>query len=297
MTAKKIVSFGDSFVFGSELKNNADGSAAWPGLIASDLGCEYKTFAKPGCGNDHIAQQMYSYFAENSAADTLVIINWTWSVRWDFYITKEILSTATISELAEHVSDTLYNTIAGPDWPLFTDFLNGSIGTTPKIQEEVKKFISSIKVRKNGMWVGLGPTCVPGKLSWMNNSIEAKRIIDFYSDYGNHNVVWNRFRNLQTIFAAQSYIKQKNITAIQTYMDYELFDSTYNELSPSYVKELQILVSPCVELFCNELNFLDWAVKNKFPVTTSPGDHPLEEAHNAARDLWRDRFRKKLYND
>ena len=29
----KIVSFGDSFIFGSELENNKDGSKAWPDLI------------------------------------------------------------------------------------------------------------------------------------------------------------------------------------------------------------------------------------------------------------------------
>lgn len=33
----KIVSFGDSFIFGSELKNNPDGSKSWPGLISSPM--------------------------------------------------------------------------------------------------------------------------------------------------------------------------------------------------------------------------------------------------------------------
>ena len=82
---KKIVSFGDSFIFGTELKNNNDGSKAWPGIISNRLGCNYETQAVPGCGNDHIARQIYSYFSNNSA-DVLAVINWTWIERFDFYV-------------------------------------------------------------------------------------------------------------------------------------------------------------------------------------------------------------------
>lgn len=70
---KKIVSFGDSFVFGSELKNNPNGALAWPGLAANNLGVAYQTHAVPGCSNDHIARQIYSYFANNPTQDTLAV--------------------------------------------------------------------------------------------------------------------------------------------------------------------------------------------------------------------------------
>lgn len=294
---KKIVSFGDSFIFGSELQNNNDGSKAWPGLIANELECDYETFANPGCGNDNIAQQIYSYFSANSTDDTLAVINWTWATRWDFYITKEIIVAANDNELGEHISESNYGIVSGPSWPSYAEFLKGDRGTTPNVQAEIKHLIDNTKVRKNGMWAGLGPTCVPEKLSWLENSIEAKRIIDFYRDYGNNNVMWNKFRNLQTIFAVQSYLKQKNINAIQTYMDYELFDQTYSELTPNYVRELQSLVQTGVELFYDGLNFLDWAVEHDFPVTPAPGDHPLEEAHIEACIVWKERYRKHLFND
>ena len=61
-THKKIVSFGDSFVFGNELKDNEDGSRAWPSLAAQDLGCAYETMSVAGCGNENIARQLYKYF-------------------------------------------------------------------------------------------------------------------------------------------------------------------------------------------------------------------------------------------
>ena len=50
----KIVSFGDSFVFGSELKNNSDGSQSWIAQAARNLGVDYETRAIPGCGNEAI---------------------------------------------------------------------------------------------------------------------------------------------------------------------------------------------------------------------------------------------------
>jgi hypothetical protein len=84
----KIVSFGDSFVFGSELSNNFDGSKSWIGLCANQLGVAYQTLAVPGCGNEAIARQIYTYFSENSKNDCLAVINWTWVERWDFYISK-----------------------------------------------------------------------------------------------------------------------------------------------------------------------------------------------------------------
>jgi len=85
----KIVSFGDSFIWGSELENNPTGDRAWPGLIAEELAVEYQTMSNPGCGNDEIARQILTYFSEYPAGNTLAVINWTWAFRWDFYITTD----------------------------------------------------------------------------------------------------------------------------------------------------------------------------------------------------------------
>jgi hypothetical protein len=82
----KIVSFGDSFIFGSELANNSNGHQAWPGLIAEELGVDYETCAIPGCGNEAITQQILTYFGNNPADNVLAVVNWTWGARWDFYL-------------------------------------------------------------------------------------------------------------------------------------------------------------------------------------------------------------------
>ena len=227
---KKIVSFGDSFVFGSELANNTDGSQAWPALAANKLGCAYQTHAVPGCGNDHIARQIYSHFATNLAEDTLAVVNWTWTQRWDFYI-------------VEHET-----------------------------------------------WITLGPTCVPEKLKDLVTRTEAEDLIEFYQERANSSLLWNKFRNLQTIWAVQGYLEQKGVRSIQTYMDYHLFDQSCH--APDYVKELQGLIQPKLELFEGK-NFLDWSRDCGFTVTKDRW-HPLESAHQAACELWQDRYTATL---
>lgn len=224
---KSIVSFGDSFVFGSEITGNTDGSKAWAALVAKDLGYSYHTSAVPGCGNDHIARQIYTWFANNSADNTLAVINWTWMCRWDFYI-------------VEHET-----------------------------------------------WITLGPTCVPERLKDLVERTEAEDMIEFYRTRANSSLLWNKFRNLQTIWAAQQYMKQKGVKSIQTYMDYEMFDEIFH--APDYIKELQQLVKPELQLF-DDKNFVDWSHKHGYPVTIQ-GLHPLEQAHQAAAEYWKDTYK------
>jgi hypothetical protein len=82
----KIVGFGDSFVFGSELANNNNGQQSWIGQAARCLGVEYETTAVPGCGNENIARQILTYFSNHSPDSVLAVVNWNWGARWDFYV-------------------------------------------------------------------------------------------------------------------------------------------------------------------------------------------------------------------
>ena len=226
----KIVSFGDSFVFGSEIPNNHDGRLAWPCLVANMIDADYKTLADPGCGNDAIARQIYHYFAHNPAHDTLAVVNWTWTMRWDFYmVAKET-------------------------------------------------------------WITLGPTCVPEKLQHLVQFTEAQRVVDFYRDYANGSLLWNKTRNLQTIFAAQQFMSVQGIQSIQTYMDTELFSREWH--APDYVQELQKLVQPTMHTW-DGVNFLDWC-RGRGHAITDQGLHPLASAHQDAALFWRDRYAQAL---
>jgi len=84
---KAIKAFGDSFFYGSDLKDCPPDSLVdpsqltWPALIAKELDLKYRCFAKPGVGNSWIAQKILNHADENS----LNIILWTWIDRWDYY--------------------------------------------------------------------------------------------------------------------------------------------------------------------------------------------------------------------
>lgn len=227
---KKIVSFGDSFVQGSEIPDNTDGSCAWPALIAKNIGAEYKTFADPGCGNDSIARQIYEYFCSNPVEDTLAVINWTWISRWDLYLAE-------------------YET-----------------------------------------WLTLGPTCDSAKLKRKLAMTNGHELVDFYRKYANGSLLWNKFRNLQSIFAAQQYIKVKGIKSVQTYMDHHLFATDWH--APDYVQELQDLVREPM-LTWDGQNFLDWSYSNGHAVTPI-GIHPLQSAHDHAAKFWRESYIRLL---
>lgn len=86
MKVTKLKAFGDSFVYGSDLKDTSDkqikpSQLTWTARTAEIIGVDYKCYARPGVGNNHIAQQVL----QNASPDSLCIINWTWIDRWEFF--------------------------------------------------------------------------------------------------------------------------------------------------------------------------------------------------------------------
>ena len=121
----------------------------------------------------------------------------------------------------------------------------------------------------------------------MNDDHQSAQVLDFYAGFVHDSVLWNNYRSLQAIFSVQCYLKNLNIPSVQTYMDYEMFDQTWH--APDYIKELQELVRPELQLFEGK-NFVDWSHLRGFPVTIE-GNHPLEEAHKGAADYWENMYR------
>jgi hypothetical protein len=271
---RTIASFGDSFIYGSELQDNKDGSRAWPGLIAQELGCNYTTLAVVGCTNEAIARQIFTYFSAHDTQDTLAVINWTWCMRWDFYL------------------------------------------------QQVKE------------WVGLGPTCAPEKLKDQLDRAEATELIKFYNTHVDQAHAWNQYRSLQAIMSAQRFLDAHGIKNIQTYMDRELFmppmapsrlehyhafrdaawpnivdesqldtlpehirlelDQDYNSMAdPEYIQVMQKMTWTAMQDFDGQ-TFLEWSRSRGYEVTPPPGDHPLEQAHQAAAEYWKTQYQQQL---
>jgi hypothetical protein len=271
---KKIISFGDSFIFGTEIKDNRDGSKGWPGVAASHLGHEFECRAVPGCGNTHILKQILDYYSTNSMKDTLAVINWTWAMRWD-------------------VLD-------------LTDSTN----------------------------ITLGPTCVPEKLQKSLDSESAQNLLNFFQKFVSINPNQYLAESLRSIYVAQRFLTENSIPNIQTYMDHsmlkenqsgslldfyseiripswpmihtseqwhDLTDSIqqevlarYDEMAvPNWIKTLQLQVSANLQNF-DGMNFLEWSRHNGYDVTPEPGLHPLDQAHQEAALLWKDRYDQAL---
>ena len=92
-----IISFGCSFIYGSDLADDSrgwfdqlpDGSwrprvsqQTWPALIAKELGYTYNCYALPGIGNLQIAEQVLNQAAQNQTG--LYVISWSWIDRFDY---------------------------------------------------------------------------------------------------------------------------------------------------------------------------------------------------------------------
>jgi len=86
-----LKSFGCSFIFGSDLKDNkrnglriAPSQFTWPALIARHLGRDYSCYARPGSGNLQILERVLNQVPVSNNLD-LFVIGWTWTDRFDHW--------------------------------------------------------------------------------------------------------------------------------------------------------------------------------------------------------------------
>jgi hypothetical protein len=89
----KLYAFGDSFTFGSDLSdcNNNDikhSNSTWTALLAKDKSLNYICHAYPGISNQSIVRKFFDNLQLIDKND-FVVINWTWTNRWDFYNINE----------------------------------------------------------------------------------------------------------------------------------------------------------------------------------------------------------------
>ena len=83
--------FGDSFTFGSDLKDvthDTPSKLVWPALVANQLDLEFYNYATPGIGNLIIADDVLRCISTKKN-NVFYVINWTWIDRFD-YIGSEI---------------------------------------------------------------------------------------------------------------------------------------------------------------------------------------------------------------
>ena len=271
---KKIVSFGDSFVFGTELTDNLDGSKAWPALVAKNLGTNYETRAIVACGNESIARQIYTYFSDYTTTNTLAIINWTWSMRWDFYL-HEVDAWVTLGptcvpgRLQQHIPESeaenlikFYQTYTGasPNWNLHRSL------------QAIWGVLNYLKVN-NIMAIH---TYMDPALFNKGNTGDRLEHYCAIRDPG-----WPNIESATDIFNLPTSIQQE-------------VEDDYNRVKiPLYLSNLQDLIQPAMQSFDGQ-SFLEWSRSCGHAVTPAPAEHPLQDAHNAAADYWQDVYNKHI---
>ena len=106
----RLLSFGDSFIFGSDLADSDNkmkySKSTWPALCAKELGLKHRCWAHAGCGNSNIAQNIVAYSRPNA----LVVINWSWIDRFDYQTSRWAWS-ETVRPDGDEISEFYYKNI------------------------------------------------------------------------------------------------------------------------------------------------------------------------------------------
>ena len=96
-----------------------------------------------------------------------------------------------------------------------------------------------------------------------------------------HSEMFDKFRNLVTIWASITWLRERNIPFIMTIMDQLLLDDQWHVV-PSMV-DMQNEIRKYLTWFPENRTFLEWSRANGYP--ESEGWHPLEEAHAQAAEI------------
>lgn len=260
------VAGGDSFVFGSELKDCEPdcSNSTFTALLAKDTG-GYLCVAWPGFGNDAIARSVIHACERMRDQDKQVIVSWTFPSRYEFRFTYDTGQ-----------RNSPWYTINS--WTVEQDF--DSIKNQFQTQNDdiLQHQIENIKRAQRTGVADFAKT--------------------FYQHVGSSEY-WEIYSSLKEIVYLQNYLKANNIPYLFTCADNSIL---YNYTVTNSDGTIQSLVDQihrdCDNWFwfpagtkgdetCEPRGFYQWALENKYPIGTT---HPLESAHQDAANLIKDKF-------
>ena len=259
MQYNRVISFGDSFTYGSELADCFSGNHVeqviddpenyphefrilqerqigpyssedldnkiviptaafslhtWPALLAKHLNADYKCQAYPGTGNQTIVRKILHFINDFNSSD-LLIINWTYISRWDFY--------------------------------------------------------DSSVSRPRKRWKTIRP-----------DTDDTDPIAKFYLKHI-QSELWDKWETLRNMLTVACLLENKNIPFIMTSQDPLIVDQTYH--LDNYINNAQLEIKDKLIWFDGK-GFNDWA--EGYPRGNE--GHPLEEAHQKAFEYIRDNY-------
>jgi hypothetical protein len=262
-----IVAGGDSFIFGSELKDQKKqgihSNKTFPAILAQGL--DYYCAAWPGNANNAISRMTMTACEHHKNQNLFAIVTWTFLQRYEFYFTY-------------HTKQKL-----GP-W----QSVNAWTASNPSADDLKKVFINDDDaILKNHLQ----------NFKTSQETGTANFAIEFYKHVGNSEY-YELYHSLKEFVYLQNYFKVNKIPYLMLTADNHFYqhpnfmrlrdiylDVLYNQIDwdkwfffPAGTEKRETL---------QPRGFYQWAVENKYPVGTT---HPLEEAHQAAAELIKDKF-------
>jgi hypothetical protein len=251
----KLWAFGDSFTFGSELKDCTDefeySNNTWQALLAKEQGLEYRCIARGGASNDWIARNVLKYSNQFSSND-LIIIQWTYFSRFEFPMEG-------YKDMGASMKGKRYG-IDQPEWKEF---------------EECHYFQSSphIDIKGNGLdehWAKVKNKNLIDSGAVEFNTNFYKKI--YTEEYGAMNLLKNlrliqsviQFKNYRFSFVSDEILRFNKKQGI--------YKNIIDTIGPNH-----IIWFGAMEEY---LGFNEWCTKEKFP--RGQYNHPLEQAHQEA---------------
>ena len=260
-----LVAGGDSFVFGSELKDQLDGASqsTYSALLAKQHNMEYNCVAWPGNANNAVSRMVIN--ACNQYKTQIgVIVTWTFSSRYEFrfnYNTRQKIT----------------------PWYSINAW---------SILDKPEQIANEFKSKDDGIF-----NAHIDNLRTANETGVSDFAKTFFKHVGDSEY-YELYSSLKEILFLQLYLEHKNIPYLFTAADNHFYecpnywrqrdkniDALYNQIDWNK----WFFFNPGSEL--NETKtprgFYQWAVENKYPIGTT---HPLEEAHTAAAKLIKEKF-------
>lgn len=252
-----IIAGGDSFVYGSELKdcNNSYSQSTFTALLASDS--QYYCVAWPGYANDSISRTVISQCELFKSQHKAVIVSWTFPGRYEFRFNY----------------DTEQRT---GNWYSITPWT---------IEDSADKISQEFIAQDND---------ILNKHLRHVNRAKKTGVYDFAKTFYMHvgsSEYWEIYSSLKEIVYLQNYLRCNNIPYMFTCASADLFNNYTVENKDSIIKSLYNQIDFNKWFFfpstTDRKGFWQWAVDNKYPMGTT---HPLEQAHAAAAELMKEKF-------
>lgn len=262
-----LVAGGDSFVFGSELKDqegNVPSCLTYPALLASMIDFEYKCVAKPGNANNAISRSVITECEKIKGSNFGAIVTWTFTNRYEFRFNYH-----TGQRNSPWYSINSWSTLED------TGMIAKEYHNMNLVDLEIQK--SQIERAKQ---VGI-----------------ADFAKTFYKHVGDSEY-YELYSSLKEILFLQFYFEQNNIPYLFLPADNHFYNHpNYYRQQDEYLDSLYKQIKWNQWFFfesgtrANETKeprgFYQWAMENKYPVGTT---HPLEEAHADAATLIKEKF-------